>query len=136
MSRGSEAGGESPFEGRSAVVTGGASGLGRATAQHLAAAGCRVVIADLDSERGGAVAEQIDGHYVRVDVSDAGQNERMVAAAEQHHGGLDYAFLNAGVSTGCGLGEGFDLELSRRPPCRRCAAPAVARSSPPPRWRG
>jgi NAD(P)-dependent dehydrogenase (short-subunit alcohol dehydrogenase family) len=114
MSRGSEAGGESPFEGRSAVVTGGASGLGRATAQHLAAAGCRVVIADLDSERGGAVAEQIDGHYVRVDVSDAGQNERMVAAAEQHHGGLDYAFLNAGVSTGCGLGEGFDLELYRR----------------------
>jgi NAD(P)-dependent dehydrogenase (short-subunit alcohol dehydrogenase family) len=106
--------GERPFDGRSAVVTGGASGLGRATAQHLAAAGCRVLIADLDGERGEAVADDIGGRYVRTDVSDPEQNERMVAAAEQHHGGLDYVFLNAGVSTGCGLGEGFDLELYRR----------------------
>jgi len=114
MSDRSKEPGESPFGGRSAVVTGGASGLGRATAQHLAAAGCRVLIADLDPERGEAVADEIDGRYVRADVSDPEQNERIVATAEQHHGGLDYAFLNAGVSTGCGLGEGFDLDLYRR----------------------
>lgn len=105
---------ESRFEGRSAVVTGGASGLGRATAQRLARAGCRVVIADLDPERGEAVAAEIDGRYVLTDVSDPAQSDNMVAVAEQHHGGLDYAFLNAGVSTGCGLGESFDLDLYRR----------------------
>ena len=99
---------ENPFEERSALVTGGASGLGRATARRLAAAGCRVLLADLDSEGGEAVAEEIGGRFTHADISDFEQNQALVAAAEQHHGGLDYAFLNAGVSTGCGLDETFD----------------------------
>ena len=105
---------ENPFEERSALVTGGASGLGRATARRLAAAGCRVLLADLDSEGGEAVAGEIGGRFMQADISDFEQNQALVAAAEQHHGGLDYAFLNAGVSTGCGLDETFDLELYRR----------------------
>jgi NAD(P)-dependent dehydrogenase (short-subunit alcohol dehydrogenase family) len=92
-----------------ALITGGASGLGRATALALAAAGAEVVIADLDEAGGRAVAEQVGGHFVRCDVSDLEQNEAMVAFAVQQCGGVDIAYLNAGVATGCGIGEDFDL---------------------------
>ncbi|MDX6730947.1 MAG: hypothetical protein QOC54_895 [Baekduia sp.] len=92
-----------------ALVTGGASGLGRATAFALAAAGAEVVIADLDEAGGRAVAEQVGGHFVRCDVSDLEQNEAMVAFAVDRCGGVDIAYLNAGVATGCGIGEDFDL---------------------------
>ena len=105
---------DDPFRGRSALVTGGAGGLGRATARRLAAAGCRVLVADLDCDGGEAVAAEIDGSFMRADISDLERNRELVAAAEQLHGGLDYAFLNAGVATGCGLDESFDLDLYRR----------------------
>jgi NAD(P)-dependent dehydrogenase (short-subunit alcohol dehydrogenase family) len=58
------------LNGTTAIVSGGASGLGEATARELAAAGCRVVIADLNEERGKAVADTIGGLFVRTDVSD------------------------------------------------------------------
>jgi NAD(P)-dependent dehydrogenase (short-subunit alcohol dehydrogenase family) len=97
-----------------AIVTGGASGLGRATVLALAEAGAEVVVADLNEEDGTAVAEQVGGHYVRVDVSDLEENRAMVAFATERCGGLDLAYLNAGVASGCGVGEDFDLELYRR----------------------
>lgn len=102
------------FEGKSALVTGGASGFGRATALKLAAAGANVLVADLDAEGGERTASEIDGHFMRADVSDLEQNLALVAAAEERHGGLDLAFLNAGVATGCGLDDSFDLALYRR----------------------
>jgi NAD(P)-dependent dehydrogenase (short-subunit alcohol dehydrogenase family) len=105
---------EDPFEGRSALVTGGASGFGRAVARRLASAGCRVLIADLDAEGGERVAAEIGGAFVAADISGLERNLALVAAAEERHGGLDYAFLNAGVPTGCGLGEDFDEALYRR----------------------
>ncbi|MCW3004779.1 MAG: family NAD(P)-dependent oxidoreductase [Conexibacter sp.] len=92
-----------------ALVTGGASGLGRATALALAQAGAEIVVADLDEPGGRAVAEQIGGHFVRCDVSDLAENEAMVAFAVERCGGIDIAHLNAGVATGCGIGEDFDL---------------------------
>lgn len=104
----------SAFEGRSALVTGGASGFGREVALMLAEAGAKVVIADLDAEGGEAVASEVDGVFVAADISDLEANRELVATAEQHHGGLDFCFLNAGVSTGCGLGEDFDIDLYRR----------------------
>jgi NAD(P)-dependent dehydrogenase (short-subunit alcohol dehydrogenase family) len=61
----------------SAVITGGASGLGAATAQKLAAAGVRVVIADLHKENGEAMAAQLNGAFVEVDV----RNEEQVQTA-------------------------------------------------------
>jgi NAD(P)-dependent dehydrogenase (short-subunit alcohol dehydrogenase family) len=97
-----------------AIVTGGASGLGRATARALAEAGAEVVIADVNAEGGEAVAREVGGHFVATDVSDLDANRAMVAFARERCGGLDLAFLNAGVATGCGVGEDFDLATYRR----------------------
>jgi NAD(P)-dependent dehydrogenase (short-subunit alcohol dehydrogenase family) len=58
------------LNGTSAVISGGASGLGEATARELASAGCQVVVADLSEERGKAVADSVGGVFARTDVSD------------------------------------------------------------------
>jgi NAD(P)-dependent dehydrogenase (short-subunit alcohol dehydrogenase family) len=60
------------LRGSSALVTGGASGLGEATARRLASAGAHVVVLDLQDERGEAVARDIGGSYAHADVTDAG----------------------------------------------------------------
>jgi NAD(P)-dependent dehydrogenase (short-subunit alcohol dehydrogenase family) len=96
------------------LITGGASGIGRASALALAEAGAVVVVADLNEEGGAAVADQVGGHFVRVDVSDLESNRAMIDFAVERAGGVDMAFLNAGVSTGCGIGDDFDLDLYRR----------------------
>lgn len=99
---------------RVALVTGGASGLGRATALALAAAGAEVVIADVDADGGAQVAAQVGGHFVATDVSELEANRAMVAFVLERCGRLDLAHLNAGVTSGCGLGEDFDLAAYRR----------------------
>jgi NAD(P)-dependent dehydrogenase (short-subunit alcohol dehydrogenase family) len=71
------------FANASALVTGGASGLGLATAKRLAAAGAGVVIADLDAETGGAVADEIGAVFAQADVSDTGQVQAAVDAAAE-----------------------------------------------------
>ena len=63
-----------------AIVTGGASGLGEATARHFAAQGAQVTLLDRDAERGTAVASEIGGHFAETDVTD----EASVAAAIAH----------------------------------------------------
>jgi len=104
----------SPLRDRVALVTGGASGLGRATAVALAAAGAEVVVADVDVAAGEAVAAQVGGHFVATDVSDLEANRAMVAFVRERCGRLDLAHLNAGVTSGCGVGEDFDLAAYRR----------------------
>jgi NAD(P)-dependent dehydrogenase (short-subunit alcohol dehydrogenase family) len=69
------------IEGSSAFVAGGASGLGAATARRLRAAGAEVTIADLNDEKGEAVAAELDGRFVRCDVTDASQVQTAVEAA-------------------------------------------------------
>ena len=81
-----------------AVITGAASGIGRASAVRFAAEGARVVVADLADDAGQAVARQIDGLYVHADVTDASSVEAMYAAALARFGGLDVCFNNAGIS--------------------------------------
>jgi len=66
----------------SSIVTGGASGLGEASARQLAARGAKVVILDLQDEKGKAVAESIGGTYVRADVAEPDQVIAAVQAAE------------------------------------------------------
>ncbi len=66
-----------------AIVTGGASGLGEAVARELAGQGARVALFDLNEERGRAVADEIGGRFVRVDVADPGSVEAGFAAARE-----------------------------------------------------
>lgn len=97
-----------------ALVTGGASGIGRAVATALAEKGALVAIVDLDEEGGAAVASQLDGEFIRADVSDLHQCLHAVEFVSERFGGVDLAHLNAGVSTGCSLAEDFDLDTYRR----------------------
>ena len=69
------------IEGANALVAGGASGLGAATARALHAAGANVTIADLNAERGEALAEELGAAFVAADVTDAEQVEAAVGAA-------------------------------------------------------
>lgn len=78
-----------------ALVTGGGSGMGRATAHAFADAGARVVVADLDAERGKAVAGEVGGHFVHTDVTSPDAVENMVAETVAHYDRLDYAVNNA-----------------------------------------
>jgi NAD(P)-dependent dehydrogenase (short-subunit alcohol dehydrogenase family) len=67
------------LDGISAIVTGGASGLGAATARELARRGARVVIADISDDKGKAVADAVDGAFAHVDVT---RTDDIIAAAE------------------------------------------------------
>ena len=69
------------INGASAIVTGGASGIGAASARRLAARGAKVVIADLKAEDGEALAKEIGGAFVTVDVTDTEQIEAAIAKA-------------------------------------------------------
>jgi len=85
------------LDGSIALVTGGASGIGAATARRLAAEGARVAVADLDLDGARAVAAEIDGAAVHMDVADAESVRDGVAAAEQAVGALDILVNNAGT---------------------------------------
>lgn len=86
------------LEGRVAVITGGGSGIGLASARRLADEGAHVVIGDMDETTGQAAAAEVDGMFVRVDVTDADAVEAMFAAAKDRYGSVDIAFNNAGIS--------------------------------------
>jgi NAD(P)-dependent dehydrogenase (short-subunit alcohol dehydrogenase family) len=86
------------LEGRTAVVTGGCSGIGLATVHRFAEEGANVVVADVDDNRGPAVASEVNGRFVRCDVTDAEQVDALFAAAQEAFGSVDVAFNNAGIS--------------------------------------
>jgi NAD(P)-dependent dehydrogenase (short-subunit alcohol dehydrogenase family) len=95
------------YEDATALVTGAASGIGRATAERFAEAGANVVAADLDREGAEATAAALrdaggEAHALTVDVTDSAQVEAMVAETVDRYGSLDVAFNNAGIEEGTG----------------------------------
>ena len=106
------------FEGRVAVVTGGNSGIGRATAIRFAQEGAKVVVAARRIQQGEETVEEIrraggEALFVRTDVSRAGEVESMVSQAVEAYGRLDFAFNNAGTSTGGPMHEATEEDWDR-----------------------
>ena len=89
--------------GQVAIVTGGASGIGAATATLLAEAGAHVIVADLQEARGGA------GRFVAHDVTDEGSWRRLLDDVLGREGRLDILVNNAGISGGAGSIENTDV---------------------------
>jgi NAD(P)-dependent dehydrogenase (short-subunit alcohol dehydrogenase family) len=87
------------LSGQSALITGGANGVGAATVRMFLEAGARVVFADRDIEAGEKLAAEIgpDAHFIACDVSRADQVGRMVEAAHAHLGRIDILFNHAGI---------------------------------------
>jgi NAD(P)-dependent dehydrogenase (short-subunit alcohol dehydrogenase family) len=81
-----------------AIITGAASGIGRATALRFAAEGAKVVVADLAEFEGSALANEIGGTFVRVNVADEESVKDMYAKVVETYGGVDILFNNAGIS--------------------------------------
>ncbi|MFD0591750.1 SDR family NAD(P)-dependent oxidoreductase [Catellatospora coxensis] len=131
-----------PYHGKVAVVTGGAGGIGAACASRLARGGAHVVVADIDTERGSAVAARIGGEFVAADVTRLADNTALFDTAAARFGRLDVVHLNAGIIGGTAPATASTStatatssppiwtrwsSASRRP-CRTCAPPP-ARSS-------
>jgi NAD(P)-dependent dehydrogenase (short-subunit alcohol dehydrogenase family) len=86
------------LEGKVAVITGAAGGIGRASAVRFAAEGAHVVAADLAGDGVDEVASLVGGIGILVDVTDADQVQAMYRRAVDEYGGLDICFNNAGIS--------------------------------------
>ncbi len=84
--------------GKTAVITGGASGIGFATAKRLHAEGANIVIGDIGEEAGLAAAAEVEGTFVKVDVTDKEQVDTLFDSAASTYGSVDIAFNNAGIS--------------------------------------
>jgi len=87
------------LDGKVAIVTGGASGIGRASCRLLSAEGATVVVVDANGEGAENAASELGGVAVQADVGNVGDWARILGAA-QNLGGIDIAYLNAGVTTG------------------------------------
>ncbi|EBA16244.1 3-hydroxyacyl-CoA dehydrogenase, type II [Roseobacter sp. SK209-2-6] len=83
-----------------AIITGGASGLGEATARHFAASGAKVTLLDRDTERGARVADEIGGFFAETDVTDEASAEAAIAKASENMGGISACVNCAGIAIG------------------------------------
>jgi NAD(P)-dependent dehydrogenase (short-subunit alcohol dehydrogenase family) len=133
------------IDGASAIVTGGASGIGAACARHLAAKGARVVVADLQADRGTKLAEEIGGAFVSVDVTNTKQIEDAVTKAGEL-GPLRVLVNSAGVGSAQRtigrdgqFASAHDLDIYKKViavnligtfDCIRLAATAMSRNEP------
>jgi len=106
------------LDGKVAVVTGGANGIGRASAKALAAEGARVVIGDIADDRGETVVREIgeaggEAVFVRADVTSMADVEALVRAAVERWGRLDVMFNNVGVAIGGPAGDMSEEDFQR-----------------------
>src|SRR5271166_1980227 len=101
------------LEGHRAVVTGGASGIGRATCERMAAEGAAVAVLDRNGEAAAKVAAGIGGVAYEVDVRDAEGLTAAVDGAAERLGGLSLLFNNAGIGNSSPLAEWDPAEWDR-----------------------
>ncbi|HCX15131.1 MAG TPA: 3-hydroxyacyl-CoA dehydrogenase [Rhodospirillaceae bacterium] len=105
------------LSGISAVITGGASGLGAATARHIAALGAKVALVDINAESCAQVAKEVDGLALSCDVTDAASTEKALSDAKQKHGTARLVVNCAGIAPAAkvvGKNGPHDLELFRK----------------------
>jgi 3(or 17)beta-hydroxysteroid dehydrogenase len=103
----------SRLDGKVALITGGASGIGAATARLFAAEGARVIVTDVQADLGQALATEIDGRFEILDVAHEPDWDRVAADVEARFGRLDVVFNNAGVVCGQTI-EDIDLATWNR----------------------
>ncbi|NUH64416.1 SDR family NAD(P)-dependent oxidoreductase [Sulfitobacter sp. S0837] len=127
-----------------AIVTGGASGLGEATARHFAEQGAQVTLLDRDAERGAAVAEEIGGYFIETDVTDETSVQAAVDFAAEKMGRITAAVNCAGIALGIktigrdgahpldAFQRTVDINLVGSFNVARLAAMAMARNEPEP----
>ena len=84
--------------GKVAVITGGASGIGFAAAQRLRAEGATVVIGDMDEAAGQKAAAEVEGLFIKVNVTDEAEVDNLFDLTAKTYGSVDIAFNNAGIS--------------------------------------
>ncbi len=105
---------EDALRGKVALITGGASGLGRATAEALLEHDAIVTIADIDEQQGRATAAELACDFVRLDVTSPEENAAAVDAVTARHKALHLVMLNAGIESPFTLGDDFDPAAYRR----------------------
>ena len=80
------------------MITGGAGGIGLAAGRRMHAEGATIVVGDIDPTAGKAAADELDGSFVPVDVSDEAAVDNLFDSAADTYGSVDIAFNNAGIS--------------------------------------
>lgn len=105
------------LEGKVALITGGSSGIGEATVRLFASEGYSVVIGDVQDERGSALADEVGGGFVHMDVSEEVDVRDGIQYTVARYGGLDCVFNNAGIAGAVGsldevTVEAFDRTLA------------------------
>ena len=104
--------------GKSAVITGASTGIGRAAARRFAREGARLIVADRRDEEGEALCREIvqeggSARYVRTDVARRADNERAIDLCVEHYGAIDILFCNAGITLPRLLPDSSDEEIER-----------------------
>ena len=87
-----------PLDGRVAIITGGARGIGLETAKALKENGARIVIVDINAEAGEQAAKDLNIDFVRTDLTRSDEVKRLAIQVREKHGRIDIAFNNAGIA--------------------------------------